>query len=170
MIFLLFYLKSTCCKKKISVSLLWSSWKAWLLILIFFIHSPFLLPSFFRGKRKGEENNQSFGQKSCLSARSVVIKYNCTSKWWKLFGSHIALAQERGQLCTQNAIVLLYWKYQSIHLTICTVLRSKKDHYFYNICILKETITFIHFQMIHLMIYHERVVLFVSYIKQWINI
>ena len=60
------------------------------------------------GKGKGEENNQSVGQKSCLSARSVVIKYNCTSKWWKLFGAHIALAQERGQLCTQNSNANLF--------------------------------------------------------------
>ena len=47
-----------------------SSRKAWLFIKTFAIHSPFLLPLFIGGKRKGEENNQSHGQKSCLSARS----------------------------------------------------------------------------------------------------
>ena len=35
-----------------------------LFILLFFF------PLFLGGKRKGEENNQSVGQKSCLSARS----------------------------------------------------------------------------------------------------
>ena len=40
---------------------------------IFAIHSPFLLPSFLEVKRKGEENNQSRGQKSCLSAREWIF-------------------------------------------------------------------------------------------------
>ena len=35
--------------------------------------SPFLLPSFLGRKRKGEKNNQSRGQKSCLSARSYKM-------------------------------------------------------------------------------------------------
>ena len=43
-----------------------SSRKACLLITIFAIHSPFPPPSFW----KEEKNNQSSGQKSCLSARS----------------------------------------------------------------------------------------------------
>ena len=33
----------------------------------------FLLPPFLVGKRKGDKNNQSRGQKSCLSARSIFI-------------------------------------------------------------------------------------------------
>ena len=38
--------------------------------------SPFLLHSFFGGKRKGEKNNESRSQKSFLSARSfTVLKY-----------------------------------------------------------------------------------------------
>ena len=39
----------------------------------FAIHSPFLLPSFLRRKRKGKKNNQSRGPKSYLSTRSFVI-------------------------------------------------------------------------------------------------
>ena len=52
---------------------IWSSRKAWLKITMFAIHSPFLLPSFLRGKRKGEKNNQSYDLQSCLSARSFGI-------------------------------------------------------------------------------------------------
>ena len=37
---------------------------------------PFLLPLFLGGKRKEEKNNQSRGQKSCLSAR---LKLDCVS-------------------------------------------------------------------------------------------
>ena len=36
----------------------------------FLLFIPFLLPPFLGGKRKGEKNNESGGQKSCLSARS----------------------------------------------------------------------------------------------------
>ena len=39
-----------------------------LYLTIFAIYSSFLLPSFFRI----EENNKSRGQKSCLSARSII--------------------------------------------------------------------------------------------------
>ena len=57
-----------------------SSRKAWLLITIFAIHSPFLLPSFLGGKSKEFKKNQTCGQKSCLSARSrqnkSLISYN----------------------------------------------------------------------------------------------
>ena len=50
-----------------------SSRKAWLLITIFFaIHSPFLI-LFLGGIKKGEKNNQSPDQKSCLSARSESL-------------------------------------------------------------------------------------------------
>ena len=52
-----------------------SSRKACLLIKIFPIPSPFLLPSFLGWKRKGKKSNQSRGEKSCLSARS----FGCTS-------------------------------------------------------------------------------------------
>ena len=38
------------------------------------IHSPFLLHSFFRREEKREKNNQSRGQKSCLSARTSYFK------------------------------------------------------------------------------------------------
>ena len=48
-----------------------SSRKAWLKITIFAVSSHFLLPSFFRGKRKGEKNNQSRDFKTCLSAGST---------------------------------------------------------------------------------------------------
>jgi len=41
---------------------------------ICYSYSPFLLPSFLGGKRKGEENNKSLGQKSFLSARSILFK------------------------------------------------------------------------------------------------
>ena len=37
------------------------------------IHSPFHLHSFLGGKRKGEKNNQSRGQKSCLSVLSISL-------------------------------------------------------------------------------------------------
>ena len=37
----------------------------------FAIHSSFHLPSFLEVKRKGEKNNQSRGDKSCLSAQSI---------------------------------------------------------------------------------------------------
>ena len=47
--------------------------KAWLKITIFAIHSPFLLPSFFRRERKGENDNQSLDFRSCLSVRLNVI-------------------------------------------------------------------------------------------------
>ena len=40
---------------------------------IFAINSSILLPSFLGTKKKEEENNQSHGQESCLSARSFVI-------------------------------------------------------------------------------------------------
>ena len=40
--------------------------------MIFTIHSPFLLPSFLGGKRKGRKNNKSRDFKSCLSARSFL--------------------------------------------------------------------------------------------------
>ena len=53
------------------VELRGSSRKASLLIIIFAIPSPFLLPSFLGGRREGEENNQSRGQNSCLSSRSA---------------------------------------------------------------------------------------------------
>ena len=36
----------------------------------------FFFPLFLGGKRKGENNNQSRGQKSCLSARSVLQNYH----------------------------------------------------------------------------------------------
>ena len=39
----------------------------------FSIHSPFLLPSILGRKRKWVNNNQSRGQKSCLSARSYKM-------------------------------------------------------------------------------------------------
>ena len=39
--------------------------------MIFAIHSPFLFPSFFYEGR-GEKNDQSRGQKSCISARSEL--------------------------------------------------------------------------------------------------
>ena len=47
-----------------------SSRKAWLLITIFAIFSS-SLDLILGGKRKGETKNQSRGQKSCLSARSL---------------------------------------------------------------------------------------------------
>ena len=40
------------------------------------VYLPFSFPSslfFLGGKRKGEKNNQSCGQKSCLSARSIKM-------------------------------------------------------------------------------------------------
>ena len=50
----------------------WSSRKAWPFITIF---APFLLPSFFSGgKRKGQVNNQSRVQKSCL----LLDRFNCS--------------------------------------------------------------------------------------------
>ena len=36
-------------------------------------YCPFLLPSFFRREDKMGKNNESRGQKSCLSARSINI-------------------------------------------------------------------------------------------------
>jgi hypothetical protein len=50
-------------------------WSRFLLFILFFLFPPFL-----GGKRKGEENNQSRGQKSCLSARSKM----CVM-WTELF-------------------------------------------------------------------------------------
>ena len=44
--------------------------KAWLKITIFAIHSPFLLPSFFRREKKSQNNDQSLDFKSYLSAWS----------------------------------------------------------------------------------------------------
>ena len=43
------------------------------LVTILLIHSHFLRLSFLGGKRKGEKNNQSHGQKSCLSTRSYLL-------------------------------------------------------------------------------------------------
>ena len=42
----------------------------WLRFLLFIL--LFFSPLFLGGKRKGEQNNQSCGQKSCLSARSYT--------------------------------------------------------------------------------------------------
>ena len=42
-------------------------WSWFLLVILFY-----LFPLFLGGKRKGKENNQSRGQKSCLSARSII--------------------------------------------------------------------------------------------------
>jgi len=53
--------------------LFWSSRKVWLKITIFAIHSPFLLPPFFRREEKSGNNNQSRDFKSCLSALSLNI-------------------------------------------------------------------------------------------------
>ena len=61
------------------------------LLLIF----PFLLPFFKGGKRKREENNQSRGQKSCLSARSGVQFHPlCVCKGAKV----LLLSKPLGQL------------------------------------------------------------------------
>ena len=59
-----------CSKTQLPQKLLGSRRKAWLLNTIFAIHSPFLLPSFFRGKKKSRD------QKSCLSARSLLGSTN----------------------------------------------------------------------------------------------
>jgi hypothetical protein len=39
----------------------------------FDLHSPFLLPSFLGGKRKGEKKNQTRAFKTCLSAPALII-------------------------------------------------------------------------------------------------
>ena len=62
-----------------------SSRKAWLLITSFLIHFPFLFTSYFTMEEKRKKNNQSCGQKLCLSAwyRSSifvitkVVTFNC---------------------------------------------------------------------------------------------
>ena len=62
----------------IYIVLTWSSKKAWPLITIFatgFI-LLFFFPLFLWKKRKGGKNNQSRGQKSCLSARSCLFNIN----------------------------------------------------------------------------------------------
>ena len=63
-----------------------SSRKIWLLIKIFAIHSPFFFPLFLGEKRKGEKNNQSRGQKSCLSARSIE---NSPQEWLLTIKCHL---------------------------------------------------------------------------------
>ena len=56
---------------KLNFPFLRSSRKAWLRITLFAIHSPFLLPSFFKREEKKGNNNQNHDFKSCLSARSL---------------------------------------------------------------------------------------------------
>ena len=52
------------------------------------IHSPFLLPSFFRREGKREKNNQSRGQNSCLSDQS--IRFNDLFQIFSLLNDAVA--------------------------------------------------------------------------------
>ena len=75
-------------KRIISIFLQWtkslrSRRKAWLLITIFAINFIFFFTLFLGGKKNGENDNQSRGQKSCLSARSK-FKHNIWKCYWRI--------------------------------------------------------------------------------------
>ena len=72
-----FYVKLIDFTRKTNLEKYWVTWlieqKGMTFDYYFCFHSPFLLPSFLGGKRKGEMNNQIRGQKSCLSTRSLEL-------------------------------------------------------------------------------------------------
>ena len=82
----------------------------------------FFFPLFSGGKRKGENNNLSRGQKSCLSAQSISLGNVILTNLVKCMGNPSYL------LLPLFSLKILYFGLStSLSILLCIFLLSKKD-------------------------------------------